>query len=190
MKEQIFNKNNWKICIKDVWDFPKKGICFKDITPIFLNPKAFKQIIDEIILIFKKYKIDVIVAPESRGFLFASALSYLTNTKFALIRKKGKLPRKTFKTSYISEYQKCEVEIHQDAILKNEKVFFIDDILATGNTTNAILNLLKEKFNAQICALVYLLDIKGLKGKEILKNYQVHILSDQLDKNNVKNIKN
>ena len=178
MKEPIF-KPKWLKLIKDVPNFPKKGICFKDISEIFLHPDAFREIINKILKIFQQYQVDVIVAPEARGFLFASVLSYLTSTKFALIRKKNKLPRNTFTIKYQSEYQESELEIHQDAILKNERVFLIDDILATGNTTLAIINLLQKKFQVKIAALVYLLDL-NLKNKKSLKNYPVHILANDM----------
>ena len=176
MKEPIF-KNNWLKLIKNVPNFPKPGICFKDISEIFLHPVAFQEIILEIIKIFKQYQIDVIVAPEARGFLFASVISYLTTTKFVLIRKKNKLPRKTFAIKYESEYQESELEIHQDAILKNERIFLFDDILATGQTTLAIINLLEKKFQAKIIALVYLLDL-NLNAKKLLQKYPLYILAN------------
>lgn len=162
-------------CIRNIPDFPKKGILFRDITTLLNNKAAFKQTIDELAELLKDKKIDYIVAVESRGFIFGGALAYKLNCGFVPVRKKGKLPFKTYQYTYSLEYGEDSLEIHQDAFPPNSKVLILDDLLATGGTTVASINLTK-KLNADIIGILYLIELTALGGREKLKNYPVYSL--------------
>ncbi len=161
--------------IYDVKDFPKKGIIFKDITPILNNSKVYKKIIDMFVKIVNKYKFDVIVAPEARGFIFASTIAYLTNKRFVLARKPNKLPREYYSEKYDFEYSSSQLQIHKSDIKPIDKVLIIDDVLATGETILAICNLIK-KFNAKVVGIVVLLELINLNGKEKINMYNYNVL--------------
>ncbi len=162
--------------IFDVNDFPKKGILFKDITPILNNPKAFKYVIDKFAHEIKKIKPNVIVAPEARGFLFAAPVAYKTKTRLVLVRKIEKLPRKTFNIKYEYEYDVNSISIHCDDIKNGDKIVIIDDVLATGETSLAISKLLENNFKINILGIFFILDIKKLNGIINLKKYYCKIL--------------
>ena len=156
------NLNNY---IRDIPDFPKKGIIFKDITPLLKNKDAYNYTIEE----FKKRiitkKIDYIIGIESRGFILGAALAKSLNCGFVPIRKKGKLPYKVFSETYDLEYGKDTLEIHIDALEANNNVVLIDDVLATGGTISASLKML-ETFKVNIIECQFLIEIKALKGHE------------------------
>ncbi|MFH1459208.1 MAG: adenine phosphoribosyltransferase [Candidatus Omnitrophota bacterium] len=158
--------------IRDVPDFPKKGIIFKDITTLLQNSKTFKKAIDLIYKEYKHKKIDAVVCVESRGFIFGAPLAYKLNTGLVLVRKKGKLPYKTYKMTYALEYGKDTLEIHQDALKKGACVLVIDDLLATGGTIAAVCQILK-KFKAKIAGVCFVVELLFLKGREKLKDYKV-----------------
>lgn len=158
--------------IRNIPDFPKKGVLFRDITTLLNNKKGFKECIDTLAQAFKDKEIDYIVAAEARGFIFAGALSYALNCGFVPIRKPGKLPYKTYKATYSLEYGKDSLEMHKDAFSNNAKVLVFDDVLATGGTMLAMVNLVK-KLKADIVGLAFLIEITGLKGREKLKDYPV-----------------
>jgi adenine phosphoribosyltransferase len=166
---------NLKKYIRSIPDFPKKGILFKDITTLLKDKKAFKRAIDGLAKILKNKKIDYIVAAESRGFIFAGALSYKLGCGFVPVRKPGKLPYKTHSHKYSLEYGNDSLEIHQDAFPKNSKVLILDDLLATGGTALALIALAK-KLKADIVAVVFLIELIDLKGIEKLKDYPVYSL--------------
>ena len=149
--------------IRDISDFPKKGIIFKDITPLLKNKDALSYIIEEFKKRIIKKKIDYIIGIESRGFILGAALALSLNCGFVPIRKKGKLPYKVFSETYDLEYGKDTLEIHIDALEGNSNVVLIDDVLATGGTISASLNML-ETFKVNIIECQFLIEIKALKG--------------------------
>ena len=163
-----------KDAIRAIPDFPKKGILFRDITPLLNDPEKFRDCIDRFVSITKE-KIDCVVSIESRGFIFGSALAYALGAGFVPIRKEGKLPHKKHTKSYDLEYGTASIEIHEDALAGGSKVILIDDVLATGGTVEASIHLV-EKLGADIYGLYFLIDLPALKGRERLKKYPVHTL--------------
>ncbi|MCM8772506.1 MAG: adenine phosphoribosyltransferase [Candidatus Omnitrophica bacterium] len=163
-----------KNLIRTIPDFPKKGILFRDITPVLQNKDAFRKVIE----IFKEETpkdVEKIVAIESRGFIFGSALAYLIGVGFVPIRKSGKLPWKKVKIEYDLEYGTDSIEIHEDAITKGEKVVLVDDLLATGGTALASCKLI-EKCGGIVKKILFLVELEELKGREKLKDYDVFSL--------------
>ena len=156
------NLNNY---IRDIPDFPKKGIIFKDITPLLKNKEAYNYTIEEFKKRIIKKKIDYIIGIESRGFILGAALAQSLNCGFVPIRKKGKLPYKVISETYDLEYGKDTLEIHIDALEANNNVVLIDDVLATGGTISASLKML-EMFKVNIIECQFLIEIKALKGHE------------------------
>ena len=164
---------NLKDYIRDIPDFPKEGIIYKDITTLLNNDKAFKQSVDILAELFSTEKIDCIVGAESRGFIFGSALAYKLGCGFVPIRKAGKLPYDTIQVDCELEYGECTLEIHQDAFAPNSNVLIIDDVLATGGTAKAMVELV-ERINGDVVGLGFLINLSFLKGEERLKNYKVY----------------
>ncbi|MFN0118147.1 MAG: adenine phosphoribosyltransferase [Elusimicrobiota bacterium] len=161
--------------IRDIPNFPKPGILFRDITTLLNNPIAFKSAIDDLAYRFKDKGITKIVGIESRGFLTAAPLAYLLGAGFIPVRKKGKLPYQTNSVSYALEYGSDTLEIHTDAIKKDEKVLIADDLLATGGTAKATCELI-EKSGGNIVGLAFLIELTGLNGRNALKNYNIQSL--------------
>ena len=151
--------------IRDIPDFPKKGIIFKDITPLLKNKNAYDYTIEEFKKRIIKKKIDYIIGIESRGFILGAALAQSLNCGFIPIRKKGKLPYKVISETYDLEYGKDTLEMHLDALEANNNVVLIDDVLATGGTISASLKML-ETFKVNIIECQFLIEIKALKGHE------------------------
>lgn len=166
---------DFKKYIVDVPDFPRKGVVFKDITPLLNEPSAFKAAIDEMAAFVKASGATAIVAPEARGFVFASAIAYLTETKFVLVRKPGKLPRATDEVEYTLEYGTNKLELQKGDLLPTDKVVIVDDILATGGTIDAIIELIENQ-GAAIVGIEFLADITMLHDKELSKKYPVKSL--------------
>ncbi len=164
-----------KELVRDIPDFPKEGIVFKDITPLFLNPASLKEIIDKISGNYKDEKIDVIVGAEARGFLIGPAIAINLNTGFVPIRKPGKLPYKTASKTYQLEYGTDTVEIHKDAIKSNDKVLMVDDLLATGGTMAACCDLV-ESLKGEIMGCAFIIELTFLNGRKALNNYDVFSL--------------
>ena len=160
------------LAIRDVPDFPKKGIVFKDITTLLQNPKTFKQAVDLMYRQYKDKKIQAVVCVESRGFIFGSALAYKLNAGLVLVRKKGKLPYKTYQVTYDLEYGKDTLEIHKDAVKPNTRVLILDDLLATGGTINAVVKLMR-KLRAKVVGIGVLIELSFLEGRKKLKNYDI-----------------
>lgn len=156
-----------KKTIVSVMDFPKKGIDFKDITPLFLQPKMIDFIIDEMATFAKTIDFDIIVAPESRGFLFGLPLSLKTKKPFVLVRKKNKLPREVESIDYELEYGTSTLQVIKEDIKPNMKVLIVDDLIATGGTSIAIQNLMK-KLGAEVVGQVYLIELVELCKHENL----------------------
>jgi len=161
--------------IRNIPDFPKKGILFRDVTTLIQNKDAFKKSVD---LLAKKYKgkgIDKVVGVEARGFIFGAAVAHRIQAGFVPVRKKGKLPAKTISTTYQLEYGTDTLEIHQDAIRPNEKVLIIDDLLATGGTVKAVIDLVNQ-LGGKISGIGFIIELVDLKGKDKFKEYPVFSL--------------
>ena len=161
--------------ITDVPDFPKKGIVFKDITPLLADPKAFASAIDQMAEPFIGKGITVVAGIESRGFLLATPIAYRIGAGVAPIRKKGKLPRKPFSASYALEYGQDSIEAHADAFAPGTKVLLVDDVLATGGTANAACELL-GKLGGKVQGLSFLIELSFLGGRAKLPRQTIHSL--------------
>jgi len=162
-----------KETLRHVPDFPKKGIDFIDITTVLQDRNALQQSIDEMKKLAAELgDFDMIVGPESRGFIFGAPLAYAMNKGFAPIRKKGKLPYKTVSIQYQLEYGTDELEIHEDAIKPGQKVLIVDDLLATGGTTESNIRLV-EKLGGKVIGLVFFIELGFLNGREKLSGYEV-----------------
>jgi|TARA_B110000967_G_C18625711_1_gene431101 adenine phosphoribosyltransferase len=170
---------NLKKFIRSVPDYPKKGILFRDITTLIKDEKAFAESIDQIIERTKKYKIDKIAAIESRGFVFASAVSYLLKKPFIMLRKKNKLPADTYSVDFELEYGTATIEVHKDSIENDDSVLIIDDLIATGGTAEAAAKLI-EMSGGKVSAFIFVINLFDLKGSNnlIKKNYNVENLID------------
>ena len=164
-----------KQIIRDVPDFPKKGIIFKDITPLLGDPVAFQKTINSLKDRYADKSVDAVVGVEARGFIFASALAYALGSGVVMVRKPGKLPYKTFQETYSLEYGSDTVEIHQDALRSGQNIIVIDDVLATGGTLSATLDLIRKNFkNVKILETAFLIELDFLKGREKLKGTPVY----------------
>jgi len=161
--------------IRNIPDFPKPGILFRDVTTLIKNKEAFKEAVDLLAEIYKGKKIDKVVGIEARGFIFGAALAYKIGAGFVPARKKGKLPCKTISATYALEYGTDNLEIHIDAIKPGENVIIIDDLLATGGTAEAAIKLIEE-LKAKILGIDFVIELTDLKGRAKLKNYPVHAL--------------
>jgi adenine phosphoribosyltransferase len=160
---------NLKKYIRSIKDYPKKGILFRDITTLIKNPEAFKYTNDKIIEISKKIDFDKVSAIESRGFIFAAAVSYALNKPFILLRKKNKLPADTHSVDFKLEYGEATIEVHKDSIEKNEKILVIDDLIATGGTAEAAAKLI-EISGGTVAAFIFVINLFDLPGNNLLKN--------------------
>ncbi|WP_432412976.1 adenine phosphoribosyltransferase [Rasiella sp. SM2506] len=161
--------------IRDVQDFPKPGVVFKDITPLLANPEAMKVCVEELLRLTEMQPIDKVVGIESRGFFFATLLAQELNAGFVPIRKPGKLPYTTFKQPYTLEYGMDSLEIHEDAIQKGDKVLLHDDVLATGGTAQAACRLI-EQLGGEIVQCNFLIELSFLKGISKLRDYEIRSL--------------
>ena len=163
--------------IRSIKDYPKKGILFRDITTLIKNEKAFANSIDQIIERSKKFKLDKIAAIESRGFVFASAVSYLLKKPFILLRKKNKLPAETHSVDFNLEYGTATIEVHKDSINKNDSVLIIDDLIATGGTAEAAAELV-EISKGKVAGFIFVINLFDLGGnsKLIKKGYKTESL--------------
>ena len=162
--------------IRNIPDFPKSGIQFKDITPLLADGEIFCHTID---LLKKRHEasgIDVVVGIEARGFIFASALAYALGAGTCLIRKPGKLPHQVFRQTYDLEYGTDTVEIHTDAFLPGQKILIVDDLLATGGTVAATVKLIQDNFDAEIVEIDFLIELAFLGGRTKLGGLPVHAL--------------
>ncbi len=166
---------NIKEKIRVIPDFPKPGIQFYDITTLLSDGQAFRETIDVMVQIARKYNPDLVVALESRGFFFGPAIAYQLGLPFVPIRKEGKLPYKTYKETYLLEYGSATMEIHADALPENKKVLILDDVLATGGSMVAAINLVNH-FNPKEIHLLFLMELEALKGREKLSQYSIDSL--------------
>jgi adenine phosphoribosyltransferase len=166
---------DYRTLIREVPDFPKKGISFKDITTLLKDGPALRQVTDELAAHFAALKPDVIVGAESRGFLLGAPLAYKMGCGFVVVRKPGKLPAAVAKVSYQLEYGEDSLEIHLDSIKPGQRVLVVDDLLATGGTMQATAELVK-KLQGEIVGFAFLIELDDLKGRQKLKPYEVHSL--------------
>ncbi|MEN3014255.1 MAG: adenine phosphoribosyltransferase [Endomicrobiia bacterium] len=170
MKEENFKKY-----IRDIPNFPKEGIIFKDITPLLKTPDVFSLAIEEISKYFVDKKVSKVVSMEARGFIFGSVVAHKLRCGFVPVRKKGKLPYRTVSIEYELEYGKDILEIHEDAITQGDNVIIIDDVLATGGTAKAVASLI-EKCKGKVIGMGFLIELTFLNPREKLKGYEIYSL--------------
>ena len=163
--------------IRTVPNWPIEGVMFRDITTLLLDPDAFKDTCDMLFERYQKMEIDKVVAIDARGFIFGAVLAYKLNVGFVPVRKAGKLPHKTISESYTLEYGENRVEMHLDAIEKNERILVVDDLIATGGTISAATKLV-EKLGGVIVECVFIVELPDLKGREKIKNYDIFALTE------------
>jgi len=156
--------------IRDVPDFPRKGILFKDITTLLKDPQAFRTAIDRMTAPFRDQPVDVVAGIESRGFIFAAPMAYQLGAAFVPIRKAGRLPAETLRVEYELEYGTSVLEIHRDAITPGQRVLLVDDLLATAGTVRAAIDLI-ERLGGQLLGLCFLIELTFLRGRERLSEY-------------------
>ncbi|GIM28641.1 adenine phosphoribosyltransferase [Clostridium polyendosporum] len=161
-----------KQTIRTIEGFPKEGISFKDITTLIGNGEALKYSVDEFVNYLKDKKIDVVVGPEARGFIFGVPVAYALGVGFVPVRKKGKLPADTVAVEYDLEYGKDCLEIHKDAIKPGQRVAIIDDLLATGGTIGAVAKLV-EQVGGEVASLLFTIELTELNGREKLNKYDI-----------------
>lgn len=161
-----------KNSIRIIEDFPKAGISFKDVTTLLQDGNALKHTIDEIVEYLKDKKVDVIVGPEARGFLFGVPVAYALGAGFVPVRKPGKLPYETIQIEYDLEYGSDKLEIHKDAIKPGQKVAIVDDLLATGGTVAAVTKLI-EQMGGEVVSLNFVVELTELNGKDKLQGYDI-----------------
>ena len=162
-----------KQAIRNIPDFPKKGILFKDITTLLKDSQRLNEAVNLLSSRYTDKEVTKVAAVEARGFIFGAAIACKLGAGFVPIRKKGKLPAPTFELSYALEYGTDTLQVHRDAITPSDKVLIIDDLLATGGTAGAVCQLI-EKFEAEISGIEFLIELVDLKGREQLKGYPVH----------------
>ena len=158
--------------IDDVPDFPKKGILFKDITTLLKDPRAFKQSIDQLTDLVRVHQPHVVIGMESRGFIFAAPIAYKLDAGFVPVRKLGKLPGEVISTEYDLEYGTNTLELHSDAISPGDRVLIVDDLLATGGTVSATIDLV-NRLEGQVAAVAFLVELTSLNCRDRLRDYEV-----------------
>lgn len=158
--------------VTSIPDFPEKGIIFRDVTTILQDANGLHLAIDQILDMLKDVDYDVVLGPESRGFIFGVPVAYAAHKAFVPVRKKGKLPREVIRAEYDLEYGSAEIEIHKDAIKPGQRVVIVDDLIATGGTIEAITGLV-EQLGGQVVKICFVMELAGLKGREKLGKYDV-----------------
>ena len=158
--------------VKSIPDFPEKGIIFRDVTSVLQDAEGLHFAIDQMQEKLEGVDFDVVLGPESRGFIFGVPIAYNMHKAFVPVRKKGKLPRATISQTYDLEYGTATIEIHKDAIQPGQKVVIIDDLIATGGTTEAIIKMVEE-LGGEVVKIVFLMELAGLKGRERLSGYDI-----------------
>jgi adenine phosphoribosyltransferase len=158
--------------IRTIPDFPEPGIMFRDVTSVVQDADGLKLAIDEMVKLLDGTDFDVIAGAESRGFIFGMPIAYILHKPFVLIRKAGKLPCETVSETYDLEYGTATIEIHKDAIQPGQKVVLVDDLIATGGTMKAAAHLV-EQLGGEVVKMLFLIELAGLKGREMLKGYDV-----------------
>ena len=158
--------------IKDIPDFPEPGVLFRDVTPLLADKDAYQESIRLLSDFAKEKKVDLVVGPEARGFLFGCPVALALNCGFVPVRKPGKLPREVVSQSYDLEYGSNEIQMHSDSIQPGQNVLIVDDLLATGGTVDAAVSLI-EKMGGNVVGIAFLIELEALKGRELLKDYDV-----------------
>ena len=158
--------------VKSIPDFPEKGIIFRDVTSVLQDAEGLHLAIDQMQEKLEGVEFDVVLGPEARGFIFGVPIAYNMHKAFVPVRKKGKLPRATISQTYDLEYGTATIEIHKDAIQPGQKVVIIDDLIATGGTTEAIIKMVEE-LGGEVVKIVFLMELAGLKGRERLSGYDI-----------------
>lgn len=158
--------------VRSIPDFPEEGIIFRDVTSVLQDAEGLHLAIDTMQDMVKDLDYDVVVGAESRGFIFGTPIAYNNHKPFVLIRKKGKLPCETVEVSYALEYGSATIEMHKDSIQKGQKVLIVDDLIATGGTTEAMIKLV-ESLGGEVIGVVVLMELAGLKGRERIKGYRL-----------------
>ena len=158
--------------VKSIPDFPEKGIIFRDVTSVLQDADGLHLAIDTMQEKIKDLDYDVVVGPESRGFIFGTPIAYNNHKPFVLIRKKGKLPGETVSATYDLEYGSATIEMHKDSIKPGQKVLIVDDLIATGGTTEAMIKLI-ESLGGEVAGVVVLIELAGLKGRERISQYRL-----------------
>ena len=166
-----------KPIIRDVVDFPKPGIVFKDITPLLANPEAFKYAVDRMTEFARKQKTEAVLAAEARGYLFGPGIACNLGVPLLIVRKAGKLPHKTIAHTYVLEYGTDTLEIHEDSIEKGRRVLLVDDLLATGGTIEACAKLV-EKLGGVVAGCAFVIELSFLHGRDKLKGYDIFTMID------------
>lgn len=159
--------------IKDIPDFPEPGFLFRDVTPLLADKDAYQESIRLLSDFAKEKKVDLVVGPEARGFLFGCPVALALNCGFVPVRKPGKLPREVVSQSYDLEYGSNEIQMHSDSIQPGQNVLIVDDLLATGGTVDAAVSLI-EKMGGNVVGIAFLIELEALKGRELLKDYDVY----------------
>jgi len=159
--------------IKDIPDFPEPGVLFRDVTPLLSDKDAYQESIRLLSDFAKEKKVDLVVGPEARGFLFGCPVALALNCGFVPVRKPGKLPREVVSQSYDLEYGSNEIQMHSDSIQSGQNVLIVDDLLATGGTVDAAVSLI-EKMGGNVVGIAFLIELEALKGRELLKDYDVY----------------
>jgi len=167
--------NDLQKFIRNVPDFPKKGIVFRDITTLLKDKDAFRQVVDTFYDDYRNQAVDAVVGIEARGFLLASSLAYKLGVGVVPVRKPGKLPAETLRVEYELEYGTDALEIHRDAIAAGQRILIVDDLLATGGTVSATCEMV-EKLGGHIVGLAFLIELDFLRGRDKLKGYQIRTL--------------
>lgn len=162
--------------IKTIPNFPKEGIMFRDITTVLQDKDGFALAVDSLIGMLDGIEFDMIAGSESRGFIFGAPVAYAMNKAFLIVRKAGKLPRETISETYDLEYGTATLEIHKDSVKPGQKVVIIDDLIATGGTTEAMIKMIEE-LGGEIVKICFVIELAGLKGREKLKGYDVESLA-------------
>lgn len=159
--------------IKDIPDFPEPGVLFRDVTPLLADKDAYQESIRLLSDFAKEKKVNLVVGPEARGFLFGCPVALALNCGFVPVRKPGKLPREVVSQSYDLEYGSNEIQMHSDSIQPGQNVLIVDDLLATGGTVDAAVSLI-EKMGGNVVGIAFLIELEALKGRELLKDYDVY----------------
>lgn len=158
--------------VRTIPDFPEEGIMFRDITTVIQDPDGLKLAIDSINGLLEGVDYDVVVGPESRGFIFGTPVAYANHKAFVPVRKKGKLPCETIEATYNLEYGTATVEMHKDSIKPGQKVVIVDDLIATGGTIQAIAGLI-EQLGGEVVKIIFIIELAGLEGRKLLSKYDV-----------------
>ena len=162
-------------CVVTIPDFPEPGIMFRDITSVIQDPDGLKLAVDGLADLVRDLDFDLVIGPESRGFIFGVPVAYLLGKGFVPVRKKGKLPRETVSRKYDLEYGQAEIEIHRDAVRPGQKVVIVDDLIATGGSAEAAAKLVEE-LGGEVVRMVFVMELAGLEGRKKLNGYDVESL--------------